>query len=77
MSEQWSDLGMQALEIADVVMTVSDQLERSAERLQALIAKAADTPTEHEEQKRNTLLIWRATLANIREAQWALHVGRE
>ena len=78
----WSNLGEEAMDIADVVMTASDQLERSAQRLQVLIAKAADTPTDdseggNESLKRQTLLIWRATLESVRNAQDALTSKRK
>ena len=82
MNEAWSDLGLEAMEIADVVMTTSDQLEKSAQRLQVLIAKAADTPTDsseggNEALKRATLTVWRATLDSIRASQDALTSKRQ
>lgn len=76
MQREWNEIGEAALNIADVLMTTDHQLDACANQMQALIAKAADTPHEDEESKRNAIGVWRATLDCIRASQRALGGGK-
>jgi hypothetical protein len=74
MNEQWQNIMNEAAHIADVAMEASSQLDRCAQRIQTLIAVAADTPIEpeREEAKRDTIRVWRETVVSLRNAQDAL-----
>lgn len=64
---EWDELGEQAMWIVDALLEQSHQLDRIADHLGSLIAKAADLPAPagDEERKRSVIQVWRATLAQI------------
>jgi hypothetical protein len=76
MEREWSEIGESAFEIADALMAMDVQLGMAADRLQALIAKAADTKHEDDAQKAQAIGVWRATLEGIRASQRALSGGK-
>ncbi len=72
MENVWSEIGEAALQVIDVVMTTDQQLDVAAKNLQSIIARAADTPHEDEENKRQSIAVFRAQLAHIVAARLAL-----
>lgn len=65
MSDMWSDLGAEALEIADPIMDANERLEQSASRLQALILRASNTQADDEDMQQETLKIWLSTFDEV------------
>jgi hypothetical protein len=64
----WQGIAEQAMTIADSMQNASIQLEGMRDQLSQLIAIAADTPAPvdgGEQVKRETIKVWRATLAQV------------